>query len=168
VPDRKFLERRRAMWPALLNPSKQDLLPFARIRESMDRLFDEFMESPGFPLKREGNAKLFVPPVDMKETDLALVVETELPGLELKDITVQVEGDTLFIRGERKQEEEEKTRTFFRQECSYGMFERQMRLPAEIDRDKVEAVYDRGILKVTLPKKAGARPKTVAVKVKEA
>ena len=155
------------MWPALFRPSKEDLLPLNRFRETMDRLFDEFMEAPGFPLKREGNGRMFLPPVDMKETDEALIVESELPGLDLKDITVQVEGDLLVVRGERKQEHEEKTRTFYRQECSFGAFERQVRLPAEVDRDKVDATYARGILKVTLPKKAGARPKTVAVKVKE-
>jgi HSP20 family protein len=73
----------------------------------------------------------------------------------------------LSVRGERKEEKEEKTRTVFRQERSFGLFERRVRLPAEVDRENVDAAYARGILKVTLPKKAGARSRTVSVKVKE-
>ena len=156
------------MWTVLQKPGKEELFPLARFRDSIDRLFEDFIEMPAVPVKRDGNGKMYVPAVDVKEMDDVVVVETELPGLELKDISVQVEGDLLFIRGERKQEKEEKTKTYYRQECSFGVFERQVRLPAEIDRDKTEAAYLNGILKVTLPKKAGARAKTVIVKVKGA
>jgi HSP20 family protein len=159
-------ERRLAMWPTLMKSSKEDLFPLVRFRDSLDRFFDDFLEAPVLPAKKEGNGKMFVPAVDLKETENALIMETELPGLESKDITVQVEGDLLSIRGERKQEKEEKTRTYYRQECSYGVFERHVRLPAEIDRDKVEAAYLNGVLKVTLPKKAGAQLKSVTIKVK--
>jgi HSP20 family protein len=156
------------MRPVLHKPGAEEAFPLARFRNSIDRLFDDFMEFPALPATSDGNGKRFVPAVDVKETDDAVVVETELPGLELKDIAVQVDGDLLFIRGERAQEKEEKTRTYYRQECSFGVFDRQVRLPAEIDRDKTEATYLNGILKVALPKKAGARAKSVAVKVKGA
>jgi HSP20 family protein len=156
------------MRPILHKPGAEDVFPLARFRDSIDRLFDDFMEFPALPAEADGNGKRFVPAVDVKETDDSVVVETELPGLELKDITVQVEGDLLFIRGERAQEKEEKIRTYYRQECSFGVFERQVRLPAEIDRDKTDASYVNGILKIRLPKKAGAREKTVTVKVKSA
>ena len=154
------------MWPTLMRSPKENRVPLVRFRDSLDRFFDDFFETPAGPAGKEGRGTMYLPAVDLKETEHALIVETELPGLAARDIAVQVEGDLLSIRGERKQAEEQKTRIYYRQECSYGVFERHVRLPAEIDPEKVEAAYLNGILKVTLPKKAGAPPKSVAVPVK--
>jgi HSP20 family protein len=157
------------MWPAQMKRGKDEKFPLIRLRESMDRLFDDFFQAPVLPAMRGGNGNggMMVPALDLKETDDAILVETELPGVESKDLTVQVEGDVLSIRGERKQDKEEKTKTYYCQECSYGAFERQVRLPSEIDRDKAEAAFTNGILKVTLPKRPGARAKATTIKVKQ-
>jgi len=94
------------------------------------------------------------------------VLEAELPGLTQKDIAVQVVGDVLTIRGERKREAEQKGKNYLRREMSYVVFDRQIPLPAHIDPDKVEASHASGVLQVTLPKVPGSKSKTVPIKVK--
>jgi HSP20 family protein len=154
------------MLPSLLRRN-DTLFPLIRFRDSMDRFFDEFMGSDGlFAWPKETNGKVHLPAIDLKETDAALILETELPGLEAKDVTIKIEGDLLSIHGERKDEKEEKTKTVYRKECSFGEFDRQVRLPMEIDADKADAEYKNGVLKLTMPKKPGQKSKTVAVKVK--
>jgi HSP20 family protein len=138
----------------------------ARFRNALDQVVEDFFEGSLLPWAREGNGSPFLPPIDLRETDDALVAEVEIPGMNQKDISVQVVGNMLNIRGERKHEAEHKTKNYHRHEMSCGTFERQIDLPSEIDPDKVEATYTNGILQVTLPKVPGAKAKTVAVKVK--
>lgn len=108
-----------------------------------DTGFGELATSPGLD---------WAPRVDVSETDKTIEVKAELPGLEKKDVTISLDRDTLIIKGEKKQEKEEKTKTFHRTERSYGTFYRALRLPTEVEADKVEAAYEKGVLTVTLPK----------------
>lgn len=154
------------MLPSLLRPVEEGLVPMGRLRSALDRLFEDFFESSLLPVRREGDGVHYLPAVDLRETDDALILEAELPGLTQKEISVQVVGDVLTIRGERKREAEQKSKNYLRREMSYGIFERQIPLPAEIDPDKVEATYTNGVLQVILSKVPGAKAKTVPVKVK--
>jgi HSP20 family protein len=125
------------------------------------RFFDDL-----FVRGREGNGHSMIPAMDLKETHDAVVIETELPGVDPQDVTVEVEGDLLTIRGERREEKEEQARNTYLQECTYGSFERQIRLPADVDRDKADATFKQGILKIRLPKKEGGRSKRTTIEVK--
>src|SRR5215472_10390120 len=132
---------------------------------------DPFRELASFFQSFEPNGKeqlsagSFVPPVDVYEDEQNLVLKLEIPGLSDEDINVSVENNTLTIQGERKFEKEEKEENFHRIERRYGSFVRTFRLPNTVDGEKCEAHYDKGILKVTLPKRAEAKPKQIKVGV---
>ena len=106
-------------------------------------------------------AGTFVPPVDVYEDEHNLVLKLEIPGVNEEDLNVSLENNTLTIQGERKFEKEEKEENFHRIERRYGSFIRTFRLPNTVDTEKVEASYDKGILKVALAKRAEAKPKTI-------
>ena len=122
--------------------------------------FENFTEPGG---KDQLSAGTFVPPVDVYEDEHNLVVKLEIPGVNEDDLDVQVENNTLTVKGERKFEKEEKEENFHRIERRYGSFLRTFRLPNTIDTDKVEAHYDKGILKVSLAKREEAKPKQIKV-----
>lgn len=107
----------------------------------------------------------FVPPVDIYSDEQSLILKLEVPGVNEQDLNVSVENNTLTIQGERKFEKEEKEENFHRIERRYGSFSRTFKLPSTIDADKVEASYDKGILKITLGKKAEAKPRQIKVGV---
>ena len=88
-----------------------------------------------------------------------------MPGIDEKDIDVRVENNTLTVHGERKIEKEEKEENYRRVERQYGSFTRSFTLPQTVDAESVSANYDKGVLKITLPKKAEAKPKTIKVNV---
>ena len=144
---------------------KKEAFPFLGWRGNLDKLFEDFFEER-LPAPIWGNGKGLMPALDVRETDEALIVEAELPGLKPDEFEVKVEEGVLAITAERKQEKDEKTRNYHRIERHYGRMERQLALPANVEAEKVEAAYKDGVLTVTLPKKAGAKPKSVSVKVK--
>lgn len=136
----------------------------ASLQRDMNRLFENFMGS-GFsmePFFGEG----WSPALDISETQDAVLVRAELPGVEPKDIDISLSGDTLTIKGEKKQEKEEKKHSYYRVERSYGSFARTIRLPASVDPDKIEASYDKGVLCVTMPKKEEEKGKKIDIKTK--
>lgn len=110
---------------------------------------------------------VWAPAVDIYETGDALVVEAELPGADAKDIDVSVEDGVLTIKGERRQEKELKEENYYRVERAYGMFQRAIRLPADVDAGKVSAGLDGGVLRVTVPKTEPKKAKTIPVKVEQ-
>lgn len=130
-----------------------------------DRLFTDFLGERRLPARWGWEEKGFTPPMDVRETDEAFVVETELPGMKLEEIEVKIDEGVLTILAERKLEKDEKLKGYHRSERYFGRMERQVALPATIEADKVEAAYKDGVLRVTVPKLAGAKSKTVAVKV---
>ena len=108
-------------------------------------------------------AGTFVPPVDVYEDEHNLVLKMEIPGVNDEDLKVSLENNTLTVTGERKFEKEEKEENFHRIERRYGSFTRTFRLPTTVDPEKVEAGYDKGILKLTLGKRAEAKPKEIKI-----
>lgn len=135
----------------------------AAFRRQFDRLFDDF----SVPMLRFGNGDL-LPEMDYAETDKDIVVTAELPGVDAKDVEISLSDRTLSIRGEKKSERDEKDADYRLTERSYGSFERTMSVPDGIDADKVSAAFDKGVLKVTLPKSEAMRAKSRKIEIKSA
>lgn len=112
-------------------------------------------------------ATSFAPPVDIYEDEHNITLKMEVPGIDERDIDVQIEGNTLIVHGERKMEKEEKEENFRRIERRYGSFTRSFALPSSVDPGQVTANYDKGVLKISLAKKAEAKPKQIKVTVGE-
>ena len=132
-------------------------------RREMDRLWNRVLGETPFPraLREE-----WAPSVDVSETKDNFVVKAELPGLEAKDVNVSISGDLVTIKGEKKREEEEKDEHHHCIERYSGSFQRVFQLPSGVKGDKVEATFDKGVLKITLPKVEEAKKKEIEVKVK--
>jgi HSP20 family protein len=107
----------------------------------------------------------FAPPVDIYEDEHNITLKLEVPGIDEKDIDVRIENTTLTVHGERKIEKEEKEENFRRVERQYGSFTRSFTLPSSVDPGQVSANYDKGLLKISLAKKAEAKPKQIRVSV---
>jgi HSP20 family protein len=103
------------------------------------------------------------PSIDMEETDEEIIVTAEVPGLDKDQITVEVVGDRLMLRGERRRETEERKGGYFYSERSYGAFTRIIALPREVDAAKASGKYKDGLLRITLPKTARSKAKRIAV-----
>ena len=140
--------------------------PFPSFRQEMDRLFDEFFEGRALaPWGEEWTG--FAPRVDVVETDREVKVTAELPGLDAQDVDVTVSHNTLTLKGEKKQEHEERREGYYRSERSYGSFQRTIALPGNVETDKADAAFDKGVLTVTFPKTAAETGrKQIAVKSK--
>ncbi|MFZ5907189.1 MAG: Hsp20/alpha crystallin family protein [Nitrospirota bacterium] len=144
---------------------REEWNPFSLLRQEMNSLFDNFFR--GFETEPfESRLGAFSPRVDVAETDKEIKVTVELPGMDDKDIDVSLTKDMLTIRGEKKEEKEEKSKSFYRMERSYGSFSRTVPLPTEIDTNKVKAEFKKGILSVTLPKTQQAIKETKKIQVK--
>ncbi len=133
------------------------------ITSRMNRLFQDTY-GPG-STEESLTTSAFVPPVDIYEDEHNITLKIEVPGIEQKDMDVRMENNTLTVRGERKFEKEEKEENFHRVERRYGSFFRAFTLPNTVDPDSVKADYDNGLLKITLAKKAEAKPKQIKVNV---
>ncbi|MBX3028278.1 Hsp20/alpha crystallin family protein [bacterium] len=134
--------------------------PFAALRREMNELFEGFFPSSG----DNGGVGEFMPRIDVKETDGEVRVSAELPGIDEKEVEISVDGDLLTIKGEKKEEKEEKGEEYYRLERSYGSFRRSVTLPCPVDVDKATASAAKGVFTVVLPKSAAAKKKTIAVK----
>jgi len=108
------------------------------------------------------------PELDVRESATAITVEAELPGVDEKDISVTLSNGILSIKGEKKQDKEEKTENYYLAERSYGAFERSLQLPDSIDETKVDAKFDKGVLKITASKKPEAVKAQRKVEIKTA
>lgn len=140
------------------------------LRREMDRLFDDFFRSPFSlrPFEWFGSAwGEFSPCVDIQETDKAVEVYVDLPGMDEKDIQISLGDNILTISGEKKAEKEEKGKRYYHLERSYGSFYRSIPVPVEIDEDKAEATFDKGVLKVVLPKTAEAQKRAKKIPIKK-
>ncbi len=131
------------------------------LRERMNRLFEDVYTSRGE--EKDLVASTWNPSVDIYETENALVMKAELPGVDENDIELKIEDSTLTLKGDRKLEKETKEENYHRIERSYGSFYRSFTLPQNIDQNKIKAESENGILKVTLPKKAELKPKKVKI-----
>ena len=139
--------------------------PFMSLQREMNRLFDDAFGGYLTPARTNGDgARQLVPSVDVKETDKAIEIEAELPGVEEKDVQVTLEDKVLTIKGEKKAEKEETKKDYYSCERSYGSFLRSFELPAGVDADKVSAAFSKGVLKVTVPKVPATQAKKIDVK----
>jgi len=131
---------------------------FQAMRGEIDRLFDSF--GRGFPampsLFARGGGNFLPCHIDVRDEGAALVVEAEIPGVDEKDVTVTVANGVLTIAGEKKSEREEKDADYYVSERSFGSFQRSLRLPPEIDEEKIEARFEKGVLRVRAAKRAEA------------
>ncbi|MGD9682390.1 MAG: Hsp20/alpha crystallin family protein [Candidatus Obscuribacterales bacterium] len=144
--------------------------PLSDLRGEMIRLFDEFVHIPSQTPRYKVWTELesdFHARVDMKDNDGEIVVTVELPGVKLEDIDITVNTDYLRIEGEKKEEKEEKEKGQYRLERSYGSFIRQLPLPCEIEREKVEASFSDGVLRIVLPKSKSCLMEERKVSVKK-
>ena len=135
------------------------------LREAMDRLFDDAFTRP-FSMRREGGSTWSSPAIDMYQTDNDVVVKAALPGIKANEVQINVSGDVLTIKGETKQEQENKDKSWHIREQRWGAFERSLMLPTGVMADKAKADFDNGILTITLPKSEEVKPKTITVKAK--
>jgi HSP20 family protein len=134
----------------------------ATVRDEMDSLWERFLgEWPVLePFRRE-----WTPSLDVSEMKDSIVVKAEIPGIDPKDIDISLTGAALTIKGEKKQEKEQKDENYHRVERSNGAFARSVRLPKEVQSDKIEGSYKNGVLKITLPKSEEAKKKEIKIKV---
>ena len=133
-------------------------------READTLMRGAFFNDLAFP-SNWATAASFSPAADIVETDDELQLKLDLPGHDAKNLQVSLEGDTLTVRSERKQETKEERKGVLRAERSYGMFSRSFVLPKTVDAQRGEAKYEHGVLTVTLPKREDAKPKTITIKV---
>jgi HSP20 family protein len=132
------------------------------LQERMNRLFTDQLGAIAHDEALTGN---FVPPVDVYEDENSIQVRLEVPGIDEKDIDIRLENNVLTVRGERKFEKEEKEENFHRVERRYGTFTRSFTLPSTVNSEDVLADYEKGVLKIRLPKRAEAKPKQIKVNI---
>lgn len=153
--------------------------PFETLRREIDRLFDDldggFWRAPfrrsAFdvePFWRRELTWATTPAMDVAETDKAYEITAELPGMSESDVEVVAANGVLTIKGEKKEEKEEKKKDYYLSERRYGSFERRMQIPEDVDPDKIEAAFKKGVLTVTLPKKPEAQKPAKKIEVKAA
>ncbi|GAB61040.1 MAG: Hsp20/alpha crystallin family protein [Candidatus Jettenia sp.] len=133
------------------------------LQNEMNRMFDRFFKGSDlseFGMETGG----WIPPIDLSETNEKVTVKAEIPGIDPKDIDISIQENTLLIKGEKKEEKEEKNKSFYRMERRYGSFSRSIPLPPSVDSNKVTAEYKNGVLEITLQKKEEVKPKQISVK----
>lgn len=136
----------------------------ALVQEKMNRLFEDTIARRG---REEGlGAAMWSPDVDIYETENAIVVKAEVPGVDKDQIAIEVKDGTLTLRGERKFEKEVKEENYHRMERSYGGFMRSFSVPSSVDAERIGARLKDGVLEVTLPKAEKAKPRQIKVDVK--
>jgi|SRR6516164_1025343 len=146
--------------------------PFESLHREIDRLFDDFgmgFRWPfGRPLFTAGPTWAKMPAVDVLENEKGYEITADLPGMDEKNIEVKVTDGVLTMKGERREEMEEKKKDYYLQERSYGSFQRSFELPDSVDADKIEANFKKGVLTVKLPKKVEAQKPAKKIEVKAA
>lgn len=147
---------------------RDDDHPFYALQRQMNSLFDDFFTGfgPGQRLPAIDGIGAFSPPIDVKESDKDYTIRAELPGVEEKDIEVTVTGDGVTIKGEKKEEKEDKGKNYYYMERSYGSFNRVIPLATETQADKAQASFINGVLNITIPKSAKAKAKETKVSIK--
>lgn len=132
-------------------------------QSELDRLFNRFFDSDALETSYRRGA--WEPAVDISETADEYQIQADLPGLTKDEVKINYEDGVISIRGEKKQEKEEKNKNFHRVERSYGVFERSFRLPNRIEIGKIEAKFKDGVLSLRLPKSEEAKPKEIPIRI---
>ncbi len=136
---------------------------FSTLQDRVNRLFRDSYRGEG--QDDALTASSFAPAVDVYEDEHKVTLKIDVPGIDEKDIDIRLENNSLTVHGERKIETEEKEENYRRVERQYGSFTRNFTLPTTVDSESVSATYDKGVLKIALPKKAEAKPKQIKVSV---
>ncbi len=149
------------------NVAKTSENPAVTFQRALNNLFDDFFS--GFEVSPfEEKFGSFNPKVDMTEDEKEIKITAELPGLEEKDIEVNLSRDILTIKGEKTQEKEEKGKETYYSERSYGSFTRTLQIPSEVEQDKIDATFKKGVLNITLPKVAKPVEQQKKIQIKSA
>lgn len=148
-----------SLLPKKLNQG--DRIPALSLRDEVNRLFDDFFGG----LMLQSSKGDWAPAIDVSETDAQVVVKAELPGMDPKDIDIALLGDSLTIKGEKREEKSERDENYYRMERRYGSFQRSINLPASVDSRKVTAAYKNGVLTITLDKREESKARSIKVKV---
>ncbi len=165
--------------PSAVASALQGWHPLESLRQEIDSLLDDFgrgywqplrrsLYATGPLIRRELTWDTTTPPVDVVESEKAYEITVELPGMDEKNIEVKVADDSLTIKGEKQEEKEIKKKDYYLHERRFGLFERGFEVPASVDPDKIEAIFKKGVLTVTMPKKAEAQKPAKKVEVKAA
>ena len=151
--------------------------PLARLRSEMERMFEDFFSSVSSSIMgRKGSAEPFrsaeqmftgsALAVDLVEKETAYELSAELPGLDEKDVQLTLKDDVLILSGEKKEQTEEKKHGYRFSERRFGSFRRSFRLPEDVDQNKIEASFKKGVLTITLPKNPEAAKSEKKIEVK--
>ena len=142
--------------------------PFRRVPSfpgRLDRIFDNFFGRGSYGIDEDLAVGLWNPSVDVYEIKDHIVLKAEIPEVDGKAVEISVQGNTLTLQGERKQDDEVKEDSYYRRERRFGSFTRSFTLPDTVDPEKIHASFSQGVLKVTLPKREESKPKQIKVKV---
>jgi HSP20 family protein len=166
-----MIMRIKNLLPAVTRPTGRDAdHPFYSLQHQMNSLFDDFFS--GFDIAPRslaaGGFGTFIPSIDVKESEKDFTIRAELPGVGEKDVEIMVTNDSVTIKGEKKEEKEDKGKNYYYMERFYGSFNRVIPLDVETDANKAEAIFKNGILNITIPKSASAKAKGTKVPIKAA
>jgi len=128
--------------------------------EDMDKIFSDFAPA------MTGKKALFVPAIDMYEEKDNVIVETELAGIDPDKVDISIENDMLVIKGEGEKKSEVEDKNYYRKEIRRGSFYRSIALPTHVEGDKASAIATDGVLKISIPKAAEVKPKTIKIEKK--
>jgi HSP20 family protein len=149
--------------------------PVTRIHREIDRIFDSAFRDFGLsPFGSERSIfpgsidEILKPTVDIGATDDAYTISVEIPGVDEKDVRLELSGSALTIRGEKRQEKEDKNKNFYRVERAYGAFQRVLSLPEDVDQDDIRATFRKGILTITVPRKAALKADVRRIEIRSA
>lgn len=153
------------------NGSQSETARYVSLHQDMnsafDKFFDAFESEMTMPLSEFARSSTYQPRVEMKESAKDICVSVELPGVDEKDVDVSIDSRCLTIKGEKHEEKEDNTSGYYRMERHYGSFTRSVPFPCEIDKDKAQATYKRGVLTVTLPKAPNAQHEVKKIPVRK-
>jgi HSP20 family protein len=148
---------------SMIRPGEDDFT-LGTLQRRMNRMFDDFFGD--FAPAGLSNLTRFVPRMDVSETDQEIKVTAELAGLDQKDVQITLQDDVLTIKGEKKEQRDEKNERSFLSERSYGAFCRSIALPETIQQDKIDATFKNGVLTLTLPKAPAPESKAKKIEIK--
>ena len=159
-----------SLWNSAATPAAAaDDHPFLGVQREMNRIFDDFFRGVEVSPRPTGDRlNRFVPSLDIRENDKELTIKAELPGMDEKDVEVLLTENTLTLKGEKKEEKEDRGRDYYHMERTYGSFQRVINLPEGIDTKKAEAKFKNGVLSINLPKTETTKVKGKKIQIKAA
>lgn len=171
---KKEEENQAAALPVQRSGHMHNQNPIAQFHQEVDRMFDSLFRGFGFPTLGFGRdygpalrSDWFKPTLDIAAGEKDYTISVELPGVDEKDVQLELSDDTLVIKGEKKQEKEEKDKNYYRMERAYGSFQRVLSLPEDAEQDGIAASYKHGILTVVIPRKARTEPKAKQISIRK-